>query len=242
MRVAPPSRTCQTPSSTCTNCSNVPASNPRPTSTRRPPRSTTANALHVAATGPVARPDTSTASNVLLPAGACRSRRLRYRASVLNPTPRSRQNSLRFNPLDSNSATNCSTSCRLRRRRPSHTCCSFMPLLHHQIHRSNRWFPLTLTNKFTVYYPLLAGSQPPAAEDKVDINVLDRELRAASVPVINLTDPLRQAAAEALSRNELIYRSDDTHWNAAGVRVATEVILMAVNPRVRDGKPASPVG
>src|ERR1019366_275942 len=140
-----PSRTCQTPSSTCTNCSNVPASTPRPTSTRRPPRSTTANALHVAAAGPVARLDTSTASNVLLPVGACRSRLLRYRASVLNPSPRSRQNSLRFNPLDSNSATNCSTSCRLRRRRTSHTCSSFMLLLHHSIHYSNRWFPLTLT-------------------------------------------------------------------------------------------------
>ena len=90
-----------------------------------------ANALPVAATGAGARPDTSTASNAFLPLGACRSRRLRYRPRVLNPNPRSRQNSIRLNPLDSYSATICSTSCRFRRRRPAHTCSSFMHLLHH---------------------------------------------------------------------------------------------------------------
>ena len=39
-----------------------------------------------------------------------------YRLSVLNDNPRSRQNSFRLNPLDSYSATNCSTSYRLRKR------------------------------------------------------------------------------------------------------------------------------
>jgi FSR family fosmidomycin resistance protein-like MFS transporter len=56
-----------------------------------------------------------------------------------------RQKSIRLNPLDSYSAINCSTSCRLRRCRTSTTCFSFMPLLHHQFRRLNRWFPLTLT-------------------------------------------------------------------------------------------------
>src|SRR6266481_3862938 len=91
------------------------------------------------------RLDTSTANSTLLPAAACRPCRLRYRPSVLNATPRSRQNSIRLNPLDSYSATTCSTSCRLRRRRTTQTCSSFMPLLHHQTHYQNRWFPLTLT-------------------------------------------------------------------------------------------------
>src|ERR1039458_10389434 len=144
-RCSPKAEHAQIPSSTRTNCSSAPVSNPRPTSIRRPNRSTTANALPVAATGAGTRPDTSTASNALLPARACRFRRVRYRPRVLNASPRCRQNSFRFNPLDSNSATNCSTSCRLRRRRTTHTCSSFMLLLHHSIHYSNRWFPLTLT-------------------------------------------------------------------------------------------------
>src|SRR5207245_2031259 len=38
-----------------------------------------------------------------------------------------------------------STSCRLRWRSATHTRSSFTPLLHHQIHPWNRWFPLTLT-------------------------------------------------------------------------------------------------
>jgi hypothetical protein len=68
---------------------------------------------------------------------------------VLNASPRSRQNSLRLKPLASNSATKRSISARLRRRRTTHTCSSFMLLLHHQIHRRNRWVGLTLTNKIS---------------------------------------------------------------------------------------------
>src|ERR1019366_1877222 len=34
-----------------------------------------------------------------------------------------------------------------RQRRSPHTCSSFTPPLHHQIHPWNRWFPLTLTLK-----------------------------------------------------------------------------------------------
>src|SRR6202162_5875262 len=52
----------RTPSSTRTNCSRAPVSNPRPTSIRRTPLSTTANALSVPAPGRGPRPDTSTAS------------------------------------------------------------------------------------------------------------------------------------------------------------------------------------
>src|ERR1700693_5176665 len=144
-RCSSPAEHAQTPSSTRTNCSRAPVSNPRPTSIRRPPLSTTASALPVAAMGAGAWPETSTASRALRPAGACRARRFRYRLRLLNDKPRSRQNSLRLNPLDSYSAINCSTSCRLRRRRISNTCFSFMSLLHHQFHHSNRWFPLTLT-------------------------------------------------------------------------------------------------
>src|ERR1017187_8694376 len=144
-RCPSPAEHAQTPSSTRTNCSSAPVSNPRPTSIRRPLRSTTANALPAAPMGAGARPHTSTANSALLPADACRCCRLRYRPRVLNATPRSRQNSIRLNPLDSYSATTCSTSCQLRRRRNAPTCSSFMPLLHHQTRCWNRWDGLTLT-------------------------------------------------------------------------------------------------
>src|ERR1035438_4237076 len=40
-----------------------------------------------------------------------------------------------------------------RQRRSPHTCSSFTPPLHHQIHPWNRWFPLTLT--FEALFQLL---------------------------------------------------------------------------------------
>ena len=94
-----PSRTTQTPSRTRTNRSSASTSNPLPTSMPRPPCSTGADALPAARAVARARSDGSAASNALLPAGASRSRRLRYRPSVLNASPRSQQNSLRLNPL-----------------------------------------------------------------------------------------------------------------------------------------------
>src|SRR5664280_2874040 len=124
-----------------------PRRNHTPTSIRRPLRSTTASALPAAAVDACIRPDNSTASKGLAEVDSRRSRPLRYRPRVLNASPRSRQNSLRLKPLASNSATKRSISARLRRRRTTHTCSSFMLLLHHQIHRRNRWVGLTLTSQ-----------------------------------------------------------------------------------------------
>lgn len=94
---------------------------------------------------------------------------------------------------------------------------------------------ILVPNKFTVYYPLIQAARPGPAEDRLYINVLERELRLASVSVVNLSPALRRAAAEALTRNELIYHLDDTHWNAAGVAVASEEVrrfLNSARPRV----------
>jgi hypothetical protein len=85
---------------------------------------------------------------------------------------------------------------------------------------------LIVPNKFTVYYPLLtqlsepAVAMPAPAEGDLYVNVLENKLRAAGVPVLNLNPALRRAAADAAVRNELVYRSDDTHWNPAGVEAA----------------------
>jgi len=83
---------------------------------------------------------------------------------------------------------------------------------------------ILVPNKFTVYYPLLQDAPPQSGEDRLYVNALERNLRAASIPVVNLTPALRRAAADAMTRNELVYHPDDTHWNALGVIAACEEI------------------
>ena len=87
---------------------------------------------------------------------------------------------------------------------------------------------ILVPNKFTVYYPLLQNAPPLSGEDRLDVNVLERNLRAASIPVVNLTPALRRAAADALTKNELVYHPDDTHWNALGIIAASEEIRRAL--------------
>jgi hypothetical protein len=83
---------------------------------------------------------------------------------------------------------------------------------------------LIVPNKFTVYYPLLRDVTPGPSDGELYVNVLERKLRAANVPVVNLTAPLRRAAAACLRSDKLIYRADDTHWNPSGVATAVETI------------------
>lgn len=83
-----------------------------------------------------------------------------------------------------------------------------------------------LPDKYTVYKPLLAVPAPEAANvpGAEYLARVERELRARGVPVVNLTEPLRQAARAALPSHRYIYWRDDTHWNVAGVRVAAEAV------------------
>jgi len=73
--------------------------------------------------------------------------------------------------------------------------------------------------KFTVYAPLLAWPRPPAEGD-VLLGQLERRLREACVPVVNVTPAFRAAAAELAERHQYIYWQDDTHWNECGVTIA----------------------
>lgn len=82
---------------------------------------------------------------------------------------------------------------------------------------------LLVPSKATVYGPLLV---PPAPEDPraaVDRALADA-LRARGVAVVELHEPLRRAAADALARGRTLYWLDDTHWNAAGVAVAVDAV------------------
>ncbi|MGH9659581.1 MAG: alginate O-acetyltransferase AlgX-related protein, partial [Bryobacteraceae bacterium] len=82
--------------------------------------------------------------------------------------------------------------------------------------------------KYTVYYPLLRTPGPAEADPNPYFAGLERQLTAAGIRVVNPTGALRREAAAALDRGEYLYWRDDTHWNAAGVRVAAREIARAL--------------
>ena len=79
--------------------------------------------------------------------------------------------------------------------------------------------------KYTVYGPLLERSGGAALPDDGGyVDRLEARLRERGIAVVNVTGPLRDAARTALARDTYVYWLDDTHWNAAGVRVAAEAV------------------
>ena len=78
--------------------------------------------------------------------------------------------------------------------------------------------------KYTVYRPFL-GNSPPAGQGAGGyLDRLERALRAAGVPVLNLTPLLSAEAARSLERGEYLYWLDDIHWNARGIALAAAAI------------------
>lgn len=105
-----------------------------------------------------------------------------------------------------------------------------LTVVEHRIEAQGfRVLVVLVPNKLTVYSPFIPDLPPGPPEDRLYINVLEAALRQASIPVVNLTPSLRRAAAAALAQNELVYYPDDTHWNAAGVRAASEEISRFLN-------------
>jgi hypothetical protein len=78
--------------------------------------------------------------------------------------------------------------------------------------------------KHTVYGPLLAAPPGDPEAGAQSLRRIASGLAAARVPVVDLTAPLRAAAAAELAAGRYIYFLDDTHWNAAGIGVAARVI------------------
>ncbi len=78
--------------------------------------------------------------------------------------------------------------------------------------------------KYTVYAPLLERADPGPDASAAYLDRLRRGLTAAGVPAVDLTGPLRAAAAAALARGDYVFYTDDTHWNAAGVVVAAAAV------------------
>ncbi len=91
-------------------------------------------------------------------------------------------------------------------------------------HKNFRIVFVLVPDKFTVYHPLLQDPPPKALPSGYYLNKLEIECRNAGLPVINLLKPLQDHAAESYKNGKYIYFLDDTHWNAAGIEFAAEII------------------
>jgi len=78
-------------------------------------------------------------------------------------------------------------------------------------------------NKYTVYEPLLLEPDPGRGR-ALWLDEVDAYLQRTGVATLNLTRPMRARAARELDQGRLLYWIDDTHWNAAGIRLAAEEI------------------
>ena len=78
----------------------------------------------------------------------------------------------------------------------------------------------------TVHVPQSLRPSIPLSPDPLDI--LQRELRLRGIATVDLL-PAFQSATE----KELLYWKDDTHWNAAGIRIATEETANVLKDMIR---------
>lgn len=86
---------------------------------------------------------------------------------------------------------------------------------------------LLVPSKYWVYRPFLVD-QPMLGDGAGDyLARLERELRAAGIPVLNLAPMFATQAAAHLARHEYLYWLDDTHWNAQGIDLAAAAIHAA---------------
>ncbi len=92
--------------------------------------------------------------------------------------------------------------------------------------RGTDFIVVPTADKETIYPELI----PKAPESKVDLERLYDRLASTPVKYVDLYHPYR----DAYRRNETIYyQLDDTHWNAAGVGVAADLIVKAMEPSLR---------
>jgi hypothetical protein len=91
-------------------------------------------------------------------------------------------------------------------------------------------FVILAPSKFMVYGSLTDANRDRPAETtnanaaQSCFATMGRALDELGIPYVNLTEPLHQAARDALARRRLIYFRGDTHWNAAGIDIAAGVI------------------
>lgn len=76
-------------------------------------------------------------------------------------------------------------------------------------------------NKYSVYSPLLAVSEPSA---NAYMAAMSAAIAKERVPVLNLGPLLQSRAASALAEERTLYWPDDTHWNREGIAISARAI------------------
>lgn len=79
-------------------------------------------------------------------------------------------------------------------------------------------------DKYTVYKSLIEGSITTPMPRELFIDKVEKALTARGLSVINLTESFQQKANEDIVAGQLIYLTDDTHWNARGIEAAAKEI------------------
>lgn len=82
---------------------------------------------------------------------------------------------------------------------------------------------LLAPSKYTVYYRLLAGDQPPPGDTVHPLAALEAGLRRRGIRALDLTERFQDQARRDLEQGTYLYWLDDTHWNANGVAVAADL-------------------
>src|SRR5207302_1182230 len=75
-------------------------------------------------------------------------------------------------------------------------------------------------SKYTVYRPFLVDQRPGPGAGADYLDRLEQDLRAAGIPVLNLTPLISAEAARDLRHDRYLYWLDDIHWNARGIALA----------------------
>jgi hypothetical protein len=75
---------------------------------------------------------------------------------------------------------------------------------------------ILVPSKYTVYQPLIQNARPTNKSRLLE----ELQLALTDILVVNTVPAMQKEAADALAQGKLLYWSDDTHWNANGVRVA----------------------
>jgi hypothetical protein len=87
---------------------------------------------------------------------------------------------------------------------------------------------MLVPDKYSVYQPLLSGVRPRSANTPEYLDELEKALKDAGIPVVNLLEAFRKEAANRIDGRSYIYWCDDTHWNADGVDLAVEMLSAAM--------------
>ena len=79
-------------------------------------------------------------------------------------------------------------------------------------------------DKYVVYHDLLSPA-PLGPDREPFLDLVEKQLVADGVPVVNLTPIFRERASAMIDNDRYLYFLDDTHWNAEGIHEAAESIV-----------------